>query len=168
MNKKTCRTDHCIHHGYFSKSCLTRTWAVIVQLTGLVYSFTLGVQVRMMYLNQPFLEERLHVSNSYFSLGRRSTASSLTVSCLHISKVCVVCLKLPRQLVPSRKTLLPKNFLLLQPQWPPTAWRCSWKQPPQLKSALRPGSASCHSKLAATLSHLHDSHPSSTLASNSF
>lgn len=105
------------------------------------------LQVRMMYLNQPFLEERPHVSNSYFSLGRRRTASSLTVSLLHVSKACIVCLKLPRQLVLSQKTLLPKNILLLQPQWPPPAWRCSWKQPPQLKSALRPGSASCHSKL---------------------
>lgn len=146
MNKKTCRTDHCIHHDYFLKS-LTRTWAVIVQLTVLVYNFTPGLQVRIMYLNQPFLEERAHVNNSYFSLGGRSTASSLTVSFLYVSKACAVRLKLPRQLVLSRKTQVPKNFLLLQPQWPPPAWRCSRERPPHLKSAPRPGSACCHSKL---------------------
>lgn len=71
------------------------------------------LQVCIIYLKQPFSEERLHGSNSYFSLGRRSTASSLAVPFLHVSKACSVRLKLPRQPVLSQETAMPKNFPLL-------------------------------------------------------
>lgn len=108
--------------------------------------FTPSLHVCVIYLKLPFLEEKVHVNNLYVSLGGRSTASSLVVPFLHVSKVCSVYLKLPRQPVLSQDTVMPKNFLL----WPPPVWRCGGEQPSTAvicsKTRVQE-SVSCHSKL---------------------
>lgn len=113
--KKTCRIKAFFFFLKLNRNARIYFTSKITCLQVLLCYFIPVLQVCIIYLKLAFLERRVHVNNLYVSQGGRSAVSSLAVPVLHVSPVCSVCLKLPRQPVLSQDTVMPGNFLL----WPP-------------------------------------------------